>query len=90
MGCQNLVITPNDIKKYFCYIFFHDYLLDSGDIDEKEYRSAISEKRFIWTEYILPKYSKSLIEKMKTEASVSPIPEWDISNYENNKNESLK
>lgn len=90
LGCQNLVITPNDIKKYFCYIFFHDYLLDSGDIDEKEYRSAISEKRFIWTEYILPKYSKSLIEKMKTEASVSPIPEWDISNYENNKNESLK
>lgn len=82
LGCQNLIITFLDIKKYFCFIGFHDYLLQAGDITDSEYRKAVSEKRFVWENYILVKYDSSVIERIRSEALVSPIPEWDISLYE--------
>lgn len=85
LGCQNLVVTLVDIKKYFCFIAFHDYLLQVGDITDDEYSKAASEKKFIWTEYILPKYDTELIERIKTDAQLHPTPVWDISIYEGGK-----
>lgn len=82
LGCQNLVITAEDIKKYFCYIAFHDYLLQAGDINDKQYQNATTEKKFIWENYILPKYDRDLVEKIRTESICSPIPVWDVSLYE--------
>ncbi|WP_193384580.1 hypothetical protein [Stutzerimonas stutzeri] len=85
LGCQNLIITFLDIKKYFCFIAFHDYLLQAGDITDLEHRKATSEKRFIWENYILVKYDSGVIERIRSEALTFPILEWDISLYEERK-----
>ena len=82
LGCQNLVITPDDIKKYFCYINFYTHLLDVGDINQEEFDNAINEKKFIWQKYILPKYSKAVVDRLTIEAEYSPLPVWDIALYE--------
>lgn len=85
LGCQNLVITLLDVKRFFCFINFYDYLLRVGDISDAEYNKAVSEKRFIWQNYILRKYSFDVVEKIRSEALASPIREWDISLYEEEK-----
>jgi len=85
LGCQNLIITFLDIKKYFCFIAFHDYLLQAGDITDLEHRKATSEKRFIWENYILVKYDSGVIERIRSEALTFPLLEWDISLYEERK-----
>lgn len=82
LGCQNLIITLRDIKKYFCFINFHDYLLQIGDLTELEHGKAVSEKRFIWEGYILKKYDADVVERIRSDALLSPIPEWDVSLYE--------
>ncbi|MBT4860825.1 MAG: hypothetical protein HON46_08475 [Gammaproteobacteria bacterium] len=82
LGCQNLVITPDDIKKYFCYINFYTHLLDVGDINQEEFDNATNEKKFIWQKYILPKYSKAVVDRLTIEAQHSPFPVWDIAVYE--------
>lgn len=82
LGCQNLIITHADIKKYFCFLAFHEHLQQSGDISIDEYNRAVSEKKHIWTEYILPKYDRAVVERIHTEALESPIPVWDIALYE--------
>lgn len=82
LGCQNLAITPEDIKKYFCYLNFHDYLLAIGEVSEQEFDKAVSDKRHFWNEYILPKYPDSLVRHLKAEAEASPISIWDPKRYE--------
>ncbi|WP_201020815.1 hypothetical protein [Pseudomonas aeruginosa] len=82
LGCQNLVITLDDIKKYFCFINFHNYLLRAGGLTEIEYGKAVSEKRFIWESYILKKYDAGVVERIRSSALSSPVPEWDVSLYE--------
>ncbi|MGK0547420.1 hypothetical protein ACSEE7_18175, partial [Halomonas cupida] len=85
LGCQNLVITPEDIKKHFCYINFHDHLLATGEISEQEFDKAVSGKKHFWDKYILQKYPKYFVRELKAEAEASPIPIWDPKLYEDNK-----
>ena len=87
LGCQNLAITPEDIKKYFCYVNFYDYLLAIREISKDEYEAAVSEKKYIWMKYILPKYPDSLVNELREEAVESPIPIWDPRLYEDNRSE---
>lgn len=87
LGCQNLIVTPLDIKKYFCFLIFYDYLLQVGDLTEAEYEKVVSEKRFIWNNYILKKYDADFVERIRSDASFYPIPEWDVSLYEGGGNE---
>lgn len=81
-GCQNLVITPEDIKKYFCFMDFHCYLLNIDEISKEEFERATENKKFFWEEYILPKYPNAVVEEIRTEARISPIPVWDPALYE--------
>jgi len=85
LGCQNLIITPIDIVKHFCYIYFHDFLLTINEISEKEYDKVISYKKHFWSRYILPKYPDALLESLMAEAKSSPIPIWDPKCYEDTK-----
>ncbi|MBH3455476.1 tyrosine-type recombinase/integrase [Pseudomonas monteilii] len=85
LGCQNLIITLEDIKKYYCFVGFHEHLLSVGDIGELEFSQAIGEKRFFWETYILPKYPQSVVQRIATEALRAPIEAWDIAKYEQEK-----
>lgn len=76
LGCPNLVITVEDIKKYFCFIRYHEQLFDSGVISEQEYIAATSEKRFIWVNHILPRYKSELIEAIREDSRLNPIGVW--------------
>ncbi|MOA61326.1 hypothetical protein D3C78_1864340 [compost metagenome] len=49
---------------------------------ELEYGKAVSEKRFIWDNYILKKYDADVVERIRSDALSSPISEWDVSLYE--------
>jgi hypothetical protein len=82
LGCQNLVVTLIDIKKYFCFMNFYDYLLSSGEIAEEEYRKAVMDKRHIWDGYILKKYDPGVVERIRLDALANPVPEWDVALYE--------
>ena len=81
-SCQNLVITPYDLKKYFCYLNFHKYLLDVGEISEKEFIKATTHKINFWETYVLPKYPAGLVEEIKLEAILNPIDVWDPKTFE--------
>lgn len=85
LGCQNLIITLEDIKKYMCFIAFHDHLLRVGDINDAEYSQAVSEKRYFWETYIFPRYPEDLVQRIATDARRSPIEAWDIDKYEQDK-----
>lgn len=81
-GCQNLVITPYDIKKYFCYMSFNQYINDIGEISDAELEKATSYKRNFWETYILPKYPATFIEKIREDAEANPIDVWDPKRFE--------
>ena len=81
-GCQNLVITPYDIKKYFCYISFHHYLKDVDEISQDEFDKATAYKKHFWQSYVLPKYPVALVEEIRQEAKLNPIDVWDPKSFE--------
>lgn len=85
LGCQNLIITLEDIKKYYCFVVFHEHLLSVGDIGELEFSQAVGEKRFFWETYILPKYPEGVVQRIATEALRAPIEVWDTAKYEQEK-----
>ncbi|MNJ19439.1 site-specific tyrosine recombinase XerC [compost metagenome] len=85
LGCQNLIITLEDIKKYKCFVAFHDHLLHVGDISEMEFSQAVSEKKYFWETYILTKYPQDVVQRIATDALRSPIEAWDIAKYEQDK-----
>ena len=76
LGCPNLVITLEDIKKYFCFMRYHEQLVSSEMISEEEYRKATDEKKFMWESHILPKYSPGLINSIRVDADLNPIWIW--------------
>lgn len=80
LGCSNLVITRDDIKKYFCFISYHDELLNAGLISSDEHSSATSEKRFIWENQILIRYSVSTVNEIRVDADLRPIGVWSPTN----------
>lgn len=80
--CQNLVITPEDIKKYFCFMIFYQFLFDIGDITESEFESCTDEKKHYWETYILPKYDSSIVHRIRIEAANNPYPQWDTAKYD--------
>jgi hypothetical protein len=85
LSCQNLVITPLDIKKYFCYMNYYKYVYENGDISLKEYEKSTANKKHIWKTQILTKYPKLLVNKIRIDALKDPISEWDTSKYEQSK-----
>lgn len=76
LGCPNLVITLEDIKKYFCYMRYHDQLMEACMITEDEYQRATAEKKFIWETQILPRYSPGIIQSVRADADLNPIGIW--------------
>jgi hypothetical protein len=85
LGCPNIIITHEDIKKYFCFVEFNNYLLKVGDISQQEYDRAVMEKTYIWSEYILPKYDSNIVEQISLDSKSFPLPLWDIAIYEREK-----
>ncbi|PXX95381.1 integrase [Halomonas sp. LBP4] len=79
-------MTHIDIKKYFCFIRFHEHLVGCGDISQEEFEKSVKNKKAMWESSILPKYDKDVIEIIATDAVKKPIPVWDISLYEIEKN----
>ncbi|UVL89464.1 site-specific integrase [Pseudomonas sichuanensis] len=77
-GCPNLIITFEDIKKYFCFIAYHERLRDAGLVDDVEFRIATSEKIFAWENSILPRYSLEVIERIREDARINPIDIWSF------------
>ncbi|MCP4116735.1 MAG: integrase [Desulfobacteraceae bacterium] len=61
---------------------FHCYLLNIDEISKEEFEKATENKKFFWEEYILPKYPNAVVEQIRTEARISPIPVWDPVLYE--------
>ncbi|MQT77249.1 integrase [Pseudomonas helleri] len=80
MGCSNLVITRDDIKKYFCFIRYHDELLDVGLITPDEHHVATNEKRFVWENQILIRYPASIVNEIRVDADLRPIGVWSPTN----------
>lgn len=76
LSCPNLVITHADIKTYFCYLRYHDQLLASGVINTDDYKWATSEKKMIWEEQILKRYSPELVAAIRLDAELRPIAVW--------------
>lgn len=76
LSCPNLVITHQDIKKYFCYMRYHDQLLESGLIEERDHRWATYEKRSVWEEQILIRFNPELVAAIRAEAELRPIAVW--------------
>lgn len=77
LGCENIVVTPSDIKRYFCFIDYYVEVFRMEAISEGEFNEATAEKRFMWETYILPRYSPELIEHLRAEAKSSPVSPWD-------------
>ena len=80
LGCSNLVITRDDIKKYFCFIRYHDELLDVGLITPDEHHVATNEKRFVWENQILIRYPASIVNEIRVDADLRPIGVWSPTN----------
>lgn len=80
LACSNLVVTRDDIKKYFCFIRYHDELLNVGLISSDEHRSATSEKRFVWENQILVRYPASIVNEIRVDADLRPIGVWSPTN----------
>ncbi|MFV2948999.1 hypothetical protein [Pseudomonas japonica] len=76
LSCPNLVITHQDIKKYFCYMRYHDQLLENGIIGEQDHRWATYEKKSVWEEQILVRYNPELIAAIRVEAELRPLAVW--------------
>lgn len=76
LGCPNLVITLLDIKKYFCFMRYHEQLMEAGMISVDEYQKATDEKRFMWGTHILPRYSPGVIQSVSADADLNPIGIW--------------
>jgi len=85
LGCQNLVITPEDIKKHFCFLNFHEHLFNVGEISETDLKKTTEYKRSFWNTFILPKYPDKLLQDIEDSAQRNPCPEWDIVKYEESK-----
>lgn len=82
LSCPNLVITHQDIKKYFCYMRYHDQLLESGIIGEQDYRWATFDKKSVWEEQILVRYNPELIAAIRVEAELRPLAVWSQASEE--------
>lgn len=78
LSCQNLLITPADIVKYFSYEIYHQKLRDCGALSDEQLEQIFSEKRLIWEQQILPRYSPNLIAKCRQQALENPPPEWTL------------
>ncbi|MEE4138733.1 hypothetical protein [Pseudomonas viridiflava] len=76
LGCPNLVITHEDIKKYFCYMRYHNQLFESGFISAGDHRWATAEKKFVWEEQILPRYDSTILAAIQVDADLHPIEVW--------------
>ncbi len=76
LACPNLVITHQDIKKYFCYMRYHEQLLESGLISDEDHQWATEEKRLVWEDQILPKYNSNLLASIRVDAELYPIEVW--------------
>lgn len=82
LSCPNLVITHEDIKKYFCYMRYHDQLLESGVIGEHDHKWATSDKKSVWEEQILVRYNPDLIAAIRVEAELRPLAVWSKTSEE--------
>lgn len=78
LGCANLVVTPEDIKKYYCYVRYYQNLRNHDLITEEELNSYIEEKIFMWNHYILPRFPAKLVKSIQIEATLNPISAWSM------------
>ena len=74
--CQNLVITPEDLVRYFAFVFYHEKKLEQGALTRTEFSTSVDERRHIFEGYILPRYSEESIARARHEAATNPPIEW--------------
>lgn len=76
--CRNLVVTPYDIKKFFCSTWYYDYLVTCGEASPERYAAEISPLVSFWHSYILPNFPPDLVRACESSARNDPMPEWAV------------
>lgn len=76
LSCPNLVITLQDIKKFFCFMTYHEQLHKQGVLSEDEFRKATDEKKYVWETQILPRYGSEVIQAVRADALSNPLAAW--------------
>jgi hypothetical protein len=78
LGCQNLVVTSEDLYRYFCFANFHDHLFETVQMSAAEYDQIVGETKYIFTEQIFPRFKPEAIELARQRALATPLPQWNI------------
>jgi hypothetical protein len=76
--CPNLVVTSHDLVRHFAFVFYHEHLLTQGALSLHEFNNAVSERRHMFEEYILPRYGEDAVIRAREEAKIHPPVEWKI------------
>ncbi len=74
--CQNLVVTLEDIYRFFSMQNFYKMKLSNKEISLHQYEEIIGEKERIFIEFILPKYEIELINNLRVQAKLKPSKEY--------------
>lgn len=76
--CQNLVVTERDLVRYFAYIFYHEHQLSNGILSPSEFETVTGERRYMFENFILPRYNQVMILSSREEAKLNPPLEWQL------------
>lgn len=76
--CENLVITVEDIFRYFSMRYFYENELKCGRLTKNQHEALLGEKIFAFENNILPRYDSSIISKVMKKAKESPSPEFKV------------
>lgn len=76
LSCQNLIVTPYDIYRFYCFKNYHEQLLRWGELTMDQFDLIAGETTFVFTEQIFPKFSPAVIAEEERRATLDPLPEW--------------
>lgn len=76
LSCQNLVVTNRDLHKYFCFLRYHDLMLENGRMEQQAYEMATSEVTYVFETCVIPKFRIATVELTRKQAIEHPLPEW--------------
>ena len=76
LSCQNLVVTNRDLHKYFCYLRYHNVMLESGRMDQQIYEMATSEVTYVFETCVIPRFRVETVALARSQAIEHPLPEW--------------
>jgi hypothetical protein len=79
LSCQNLIVTPYDIYRFFCFMNYHNHLLRTGELSPDQFDLTAGEVFYTFTEQIFPKFAPATVTQERARAISNPLPEWQIS-----------